>query len=104
MNFKHFYYSSKTNKQIIFESVFDSYYKKGYFGKIEKKTIQEQQKSWYKKFLLILEEGDVDTLKSILSNRDNLITRAWFSEIYKEDILESSRSEIEEILVKVLNK
>lgn len=102
MNFKHFYYSSKTNKQTIFENVFETYYEKGYFGKIDKKSILEQQKSWFKKFLLILEEGDQDTLKTILSNRDNLTTRAWFSEIYKEDILEKSRSEIGEVLKRIL--
>lgn len=102
MNFKHFYYSSKTNKTQIFETVFEIYYSKGYFGKLEKKVIHESQKTWFKKFLLILEEGDIDTLKTILSNRDNLTTRAWFSEIYKEDILEKSRSEIETILKKVL--
>lgn len=102
MTFKHFYYSSKTNKQVIFETVFETYYQKGYFGKIDRKPLYEQQKNWFKKFLLILEEGDMDTLKSILSNRDNMLTRAYFSEIYKEDILDLSREDIENVLKKTV--
>ena len=95
MTFKNFYYSSKNNKMDIFESVFEKYYSKGYFGKLDRTIIKEQQLSWFKKFTLILEEGDKESLNYILANRDNLVSRDWFSQIYKEDIMEKSRQEIE---------
>lgn len=102
MTFKNFYYSSKNNKMDIFESVFEKYYSKGYFGKLDRTLIKEQQLSWFKKFTLILEEGDKDSLNYILANRDNLVSRDWFSQIYKEDIMEKSRQEIEESINKAL--
>lgn len=102
MTFKNFYYSSKNNKMDIFESVFEKYYSKGYFGKLDRTIIKEQQLSWFKKFTLILEEGDKDSLNYILANRDNLVSRDWFSQIYKEDIMEKSRQEIEESINKAL--
>lgn len=102
MTFKNFYYSSKNNKMDIFESVFEKYYSKGYFGKLDRSIIKEQQLSWFKKFTLILEEGDKDSLNYILANRDNLVSRDWFSQIYKEDIMEKSRQEIEESINKAI--
>ena len=102
MTFKNFYYSHKDNKSNIFESVFEKYYSKGYFGKLDRQIIKEQQMSWFKKFLLILEEKDKDTIKYILNNRDNIVTRQWFSQIYKEDIVEKSRQEIEESVEKTI--
>lgn len=102
MTFKNFYYSSKNNKMDIFESVFEKYYSKGYFGKLDRTLIKEQQLSWFKKFTLILEEGDKDSLNYILANRDNLVSRDWFSQIYKEDIMEKSRQEIEESINKAI--
>lgn len=102
MTFKNFYYSSKNNKMDIFESVFEKYYSKGYFGKLDRSIIKEQQLSWFKKFTLILEEGDKDSLNYILANRDNLVSRDWFSQIYKEDIMEKSRQEIEESINKTI--
>lgn len=102
MTFKNFYYSNKDNKFNIFESVFEKYYSKGYFGKLDRQIIKEQQMSWFKKFLLILEENDKDTIKFILNNRDNVMSREWFSMIYKEDIVEKSRHEIEESVEKAI--
>lgn len=102
MTFKNFYYSNKDNKFNIFESVFEKYYSKGYFGKLDRQIIKEQQMSWFKKFLLILEENDKDTIKFILNNRDNIMSREWFSQIYKEDIVEKSRHEIEESVEKAI--
>lgn len=102
MTFKNFYYSNKDNKFNIFESVFEKYYSKGYFGKLDRQIIKEQQMSWFKKFLLILEENDKDTIKFILNNRDNVMSREWFSQIYKEDIVEKSRHEIEESVEKAI--
>lgn len=102
MSFKHFYYRNITDKSIIFESVFETYYEKGYFGKLDKDTIKTQQKSWFDKLIMLLDEGDKSLINNILANRDNLITRELFSRIYNEDILEKSRKEIEDIVNKVI--
>lgn len=101
MSFKHFYYKAKTDKQEIFESVFEKYYSKGYFGKISKNVIKESQQKWYDKWLLLLEEGDKDSLMLVLENRENVLSREWFDSIYGENILEASRNDIEEKLNKV---
>lgn len=101
MSFKHFYYRNITDKSIIFESVFETYYEKGYFGKLDKETIKTQQKSWFDKLIMLLDEGDQDCLFNVLQNRDN-ITRQWVSRIYGEDITESSRQEIKDFLEKVI--
>jgi len=101
MSFKHFYYRNITDKSIIFESVFETYYEKGYFGKLDKDVIKSQQKSWFDKLIMLLDEGDQDCLFNVLQNRDN-ITRQWVSRIYNEDITESSRQEIKDFLEKVI--
>ena len=101
MSFKHFYYRNITDKSIIFESVFETYYEKGYFGKLDKDVIKSQQKSWFDKLIMLLDEGDQDCLFNVLQNRDN-ITRQWVSRIYNEDITESFRQEIKDFLEKVI--
>lgn len=102
MRFKEYFYSSRDNKQEIFESVFEKYYTKGYFGKISKTMIKEQQQSWYQKFLYILEDKDIDNLMSVLSSRDAVCTREWFSRIYGVDILDKSKDDIKEVAQRVM--
>ena len=100
MRFKQYYYSTKNNRDLIFEDVFESYYKKGYFGKISKKVIREQQESWFRKFEMILEERNFDKILTALSNRENC-TREWFSRIYKVDVVEKSRDDIAKVIVNI---
>lgn len=103
MRFKEYYYSNRDNKQDIFESVFEKYYSKGYFGKISKKIIKEQQESWFGKFLMILEEGDTSRLLSALASRENVCTREWFSRIYGVDIVDKSKDDISMIASRIFN-
>jgi hypothetical protein len=97
MRFKQFLKTQNNNLE-IFESTFEKYYSKGYFGNINKETIKTQQLDWFDKFLLIIEEGDKSMLTSILSSRDHCCTREWFSSIYKVDIRELGKKEILEEL------
>lgn len=97
MRFKTFV-KSLNNNSIIFESTFEKYYSKGYFGNISKEIIKEQQLDWYDKFLLIIEEGDITNLMSTLSSRDNCCTREWFSSMYTIDIREMGKKELLETL------
>ena len=103
MRFKEYFYSNRDNKQDIFESVFEKYYTKGYFGKISKKLIKEQQQRWYNKFLIILEENDTDSLLSALASRENTCTREWFSRIYGIDIVDKSKDDISAIASRIFN-
>lgn len=103
MKFKEFWASRKDNKDIIFETVFDKYYTKGYFGNIDKKIIKKQQRSWYDRFLLINEEKDKESLIMCLQSRDNLCTREWFSRIYSVDITEKSMNDIHNIVDRCFN-
>ena len=102
MRFKEYYYSNRDNKKEIFETVFEKFYNKGHFGKISKSVIKEQQESWFQKFLFILEDKDIDNLIPVLSSRDSMCTREWFSRIYSVDILEKSKDDIKEIAQRVL--
>lgn len=99
MRFKQFLKSQ--NNVSIFESTFEKYYNKGHFGSIDKQTIKEQQLDWFEKFLLVLEEGDISTIMSILSSRDYCCTREWFSNIHKVDIKELGKKEILEEVKKI---
>ena len=101
MSFKHFYYKNIKDKSIIFESVFENLYEKGYFGNLNKDIIKTQQKSWFDKLLMIIDEGDEECLMNVLHNRDN-VSRQWVSRIYGEDITELSRNEIKDFLKKVI--
>lgn len=103
MRFKEYYYSNRDNKQDIFESVFEKYYTKGYFGKITKKLIKEQQQSWYNTFLTILDEGNTGRLLSALASRENICTREWFSRIYGVDIVDKSKDDISAIASRIFN-
>ena len=102
MRFKEYFYSNRDNKREIFESVFEKYFHKGYFGNISRSVIKEQQESWYQKFLYILEDKDIDNLLSVLSSRDAICTREWFSRIYGIDIVEKSKDDIKDIVNRVL--
>lgn len=102
MRFRAYWSSLKDNKDEIFETVFDKYYQKGYFGKIEKRLIKEQQKSWFEKFIFIIECKDKESLLMCLQSRDSLCTREWFSRIYSVDITEKSMNEINLIVDRCL--
>ena len=98
MRFRELYAVNNINKDAIFESVFNKYYKKGYFGKIGKPEIKSQQKSWFSKFTKIIENKDADSLLFILESRDSLCTREWFSRFYGIDIVEKSMKDISKIV------
>ena len=67
MTFKNFYYKNKNNKTQIFEDVFESFYDKGYFGKLDKQQIKDQQFSWFNKLILLLDEGDHEIISEALA-------------------------------------
>lgn len=101
MTFKNFYYKNKNNKAQIFEDVFESFYDKGYFGKLDKQQIKEQQFSWFNKLILLLDEGDHEIISEALKDRDG-ISRQFVSKIYGEEISELSRNDIKDFLKRAI--
>lgn len=102
MRFKEYYLASvKQSKLDIFEQVFEKFYNKGFFGTISESVVKKQQRSWFDKFLMIIETKDYEGLMLALEDRQNLVTREWFSRICEIDIMNKSRKEIEKV---VLNK
>lgn len=79
MKFKTFYNNLKCND--IFEKIFIKYYNRGHWGKINKENIYEQQKDWFYKLKDVIKEGDYENLLAIVGNRDNHVTREYFSKL-----------------------
>jgi hypothetical protein len=101
MRFKEYYQASiKQSKLDIFEQVFTKYYSKGFFGTISESVVKKQQRSWFEKFLMIIENKDYEGLMLALEDRQNLVTREWFSRLCETDIMDKSRKEIEKVIVK----
>lgn len=99
LRFREYYLASiKQSKLDIFEQVFDKYYSKGFFGTINEHVIKKQQKCWFEKFLTILESKDTDEILTHLEDRQNTVTREWFSRLYEIDIVEKSKKEIEQVI------
>jgi hypothetical protein len=103
LRFKEYYQATiRQSKLDIFEQVFDKYYAKGFFGTLSESVVKKQQKSWFEKFLIIIENKDYEGLMSVLEDRQNLVTREWFSRLCEVDIMEKSRKEIEQAIQKKL--
>jgi len=101
LRFKEYYQASvKQSKLEIFEQVFDKFYNKGFFGTLSQSIVKKQQRSWFDKFLLIIENKDYEGLILALEDRQNLVTREWFSRICEIDIMNKSRKEIESVIQK----
>ncbi len=101
MRFKEYYQASiKQSKLDIFEQVFTKYYSKGFFGTLSESVVKKQQRSWFEKFLMIIETKDYEGLMLALEDRQNLVTREWFSRLCETDIMDKSRKEIEKVIIK----
>jgi hypothetical protein len=86
----------------VFEEVFERYYKKGYFGSIDKELIKEDQKDWFDKFVRMLVEKRTESLTSILGSYENKISREYFGGITNIDIKYKTREDITTIVEKYL--
>jgi len=77
--FKEFY--KKEKEEHFFDKVFEKYYNRGHFGKIEKKLIREQQHDWFKKLKILINERDFQGLMLALGERKNKISRELFQKL-----------------------
>ena len=84
MRFKEFYVMSNDEK--TFNKVFEKFYARGYFGKIDKELVKENQKDWFKQFSSFLEHRDEKEVLLSLLHKENKITREYFTEITGVDV------------------
>lgn len=89
MKFKKYYEDTA-----VFESVFDRYYSKGYFGSIDRELIKESEKSWFDRIHTFINTKNLTELEHILLNYENKIAREYFTEITKVDIKNKRREVI----------
>ena len=94
--FKDFY--KKEKEELFFEKVFEKYYNRGHFGKINKKLIKEQQHDWYKKLKKLINEKDHQGLMLALGERKNKISRELFQKLTGLRIKSKTTKVIEQIL------
>ena len=96
MGFKKYYTEQKDD--IIFEKTFDKFYKRGHFGKIDRKEICKQQKDWFLKLKDIINEKDYGSLMTVVGHRDNQVTRELFTKLTKINIKKKKVNYIKEKL------
>jgi hypothetical protein len=82
--FKDFYFKSKSEK--TFDTIFEKWYSRGYWGNVEKEKIKEQQHDWYTKLKKIIEERDYSGILLVIENRENKVTRDMFTKLTKISI------------------
>jgi hypothetical protein len=103
MKFKAFYELDQ-KEQEIFEDVFNSYYKKGYFGDIDKEEIKSHQQDWFKKLSHFIKEKNANELAMALSNKENKLSREWFTQITELNVRYKTKEKILEIIKGYVDK
>lgn len=96
-NFRKYYDLRKRYKD-IFNTVFENYYKKGYFGSVSKDEIKFIQYEWFCKLVQTVENKNDIKLKDILINHNNKITRDYYSKITGLNLCRKKKDDIIEIL------
>ena len=72
------YLAKSIEYQEIFETIFNKYYEKGYFGNIEKDIIKSEQKKWFLKLIESLEKKQTDKIIDVVTDHNNKLTREFF--------------------------
>jgi len=96
--FKEFWRKEKETK--LFNKVFEKYYNRGHFGKVDKVLIKEQQQDWFSKLKVLIEEKDYQGLVMAMGERKNKISRELFQKITGLKVKQKTTKHIEEILEK----
>jgi hypothetical protein len=103
MKFKTFY-QLDTKEQEIFEDVFNNYYQKGYFGDIDREEIKTNQQEWFEKFNHFIKEKNANELALALANKENKLSREWFTQITELNVRYKTKEKILEIIKEYVNK
>jgi len=96
LSFKKFY--KEEQHKNIFEKTFNKYYNRGHWGKITREEIYEQQKDWFNKLKMIIEEKDFGSLVDVLGHRDNKVSRELFSRVTRINIKKAKTQLVKEKL------
>lgn len=94
--FKEFYFHSKSEK--TFNCIFEKWYNRGYWGKIERDRIKQQQHDWYIKLKKMIEEKDYAGILMAIENRDNKVSREMFTRLTKINVKKKTSKIIREKL------
>jgi hypothetical protein len=86
--------------EVVFNKIFERYYKKGYFGDIPKEEIKISQYKWFCKLANAINEKKHDKIIPFITNHNNKVTRSYFSNLFGEDIALKGKKEIIELLKK----
>ncbi len=97
MGFKNFFDAEKKNQE-TFDKVFEKYYNRGYFGKIDEGEIKSQQKIWFNKFSRFVEENNGYELIESLSNKENIVSREFFTEMTGIDVKYKTKENVISII------
>jgi hypothetical protein len=79
-SFKKFYETSK-GPEYLFEKVFNKFYTRGHWGKIDRDMIRNQQWDWFNKLSIMIESKDLEGLIQSLSHRDCKVSRDMFEKL-----------------------
>jgi len=97
MGFKQFFESDKQNYG-TFDTIFEKYYNRGYFGKIDKLEIKEQQQIWFDKISHFIKEKNAFELIHSLANKENIISREIFTEMTGIDVKYATKEKVISII------
>lgn len=103
MNFK-IYYNLTKNETTKFESVFEYYYNRGFFGSIDKNDIKHQQLIWCSKIKKFIKDKNTDELIRALANRENVLSREFFNIITGYNIKYETKQKLTNFIHEFINK
>lgn len=89
---------SKKLDENTFYSVISTLHKKGEFGDVDISMVLEHQYEWYQNFKTIIENDNFIELKASILDRNNTVTRGWFSKIIGYNVRHLKKSKIEELV------
>lgn len=100
MSFLSFYNLNRKDK--IFEKTFNKFYTAGHFGKIDKTLIEKDQKEWFDKLVLLIQEKNSDELFAVMESFESKFSRECFDKIMGSKIKYKDRNIVKEEIQKFL--
>lgn len=90
MSFLSFYNLQRKDK--IFERTFNKFYKRGYFGKIDRSLIESDQREWFDRLINLIKEKNGEELFAVMESFESKFSRECFDKIVGTNIKYKDRS------------
>ena len=100
MSFLSFYNINRKDK--IFERTFNKFYNAGHFGKIDKTLIENDQKEWFNKLVVLIQEKNHDELFAVMESFESKFSRECFDRIMGSKIKYKDRNVVKEEIQKFI--